>query len=213
MKAGLWLIGWCLLASTTAIPAQTQAQAQSGPPRIDDWVPLEWWSPVQFVTGLLNEDAIEDIAVVLERQQDAPEDRRFERGSRSLLVLYGTEAGGWRRGPMVPGMLPCTVCSGRLGKGQESVMFDLSISADGILEVAWLGRREGMKAVRLFIGWDSAYGDLGLLADDVSLVSPISHARSRVRRDYRAGMMWVDGEPRAMPPRFIPIEDVSAEQY
>ena len=210
---GLLLLTVHLLAWPAATPAQPPIATEGAPPRINDWVPLEWWSPVQSVNGTLNDDAFDDIAVVLERKQDAPEEKRFGRGSLALMILYGDEAGGWRRGPMVPGMLPCTLCSDRLGLGQESALFDLSISADGILEIAWVHQREGMKAVRLFIGWDNAYQGLGLLADDVTLIRPVSGGRSRVRRDYRAGMMWIDGEPRSMPPRFILIEDVSAEQY
>jgi len=210
---GLLLLTVLLLTWSAATLAQSPFAADGTPPRIDDWVPLDWWSPVQFVSGLLNDDRFDDIAVVLERKRDAPEEKRFERGSLALLILYSDEAGGWRRGPMVPGMLPCTRCSDRLGLGQESALFDLSISADGILEIAWVHQREGMKAVRLFIGWDNAYQGLGLLADDVTLIRPVSGGRGRVRRDYRAGMMWIDGEPRSMPPRFIPIADVAAEQY
>lgn len=199
------LLPLCLLAWSASTPAQ--------PPRIDDWVPRDWWTPVQFVTGGLNGDDFDDIAVVLERQRDAPEDPRFERGSLALMILFGTEAGRWRLGPMVPGMLPCTVCSDRLSGGQESALYDLSISDDGVLEIGWVQKGAGMKAVRLFIGWDNAYQGVGLLADDVALIRPAPHGRTRVKRDYRAGMLWIDGEPRSMPPRFIPIEDVSAEQY
>jgi hypothetical protein len=202
----MWLLPLCLLAWSGTLRA-------GPPPRIDDWVPLAWWTPVQSVAGRLNDDAFDDIAVVLERQQDAPEDAQFERGSMGLLILFGTKKGRWRRGPLVPGILPCTVCSDRLSRGQESALFDLSISADGILEIGWIHKGVGTKAVRLFIGWDKGYKALGLLADDVALIRPVSHGRTRVRRDYRAGMMWIDGEPRSMPPRFIPIEDVSSAQY
>jgi hypothetical protein len=62
------------------------------------------------------------------------------------------------------------------------------------------------------IGWDKAHGRLGLLADDVSVINPYG-GRSRVRRDYRGGVMWVDGEPRDMQSRFIPIENVLADGY
>ena len=194
-----------LLIWITATPAQ--------PPRIGDWVSLSEWTPVQFVAGKLNGDDLDDVAVVLERQQDSREDAQLKRGSLALIILFSTESGRWRRGPMVPGMLPCTVCSDRLGGGQESALFDLSISAGGILEIAWVHKRAGTKAVRLYIGWDDAYQGLGLLADDVALIRPVTLGRTRVKRDYRAGMMWIDGKPRSMPPRFIPIEDVSAEQY
>lgn len=201
-----WLLPICILAWSSVLRA-------GSPPRIDDWVPLSWWTPVQSVTGRLNDDRFDDIAVVLERQQDAPEDAQFERGSMGLLILFGTKAGRWRRGPLVPGILPCTVCSDRLSRGQESALFDLSISADGTLEIGWIQKRAGTKAVRLFFGWDNAHQALGLFADDMALIRPVNHGRTRVRRDYRAGMMWIDGEPRSMPPRFISIEDVSAEQY
>jgi hypothetical protein len=213
LSRGVVLLIVSLLTWSAATLAQPPFSPEGGPPRIDDWIPLDWWSPVQFVSGTLNDDAFDDLAVVLERKQDAPEEKRFERGSSALMILYGDAAGGWRRGPMVPGMLPCTQCSNRLGLGQESALFDLSISADGILEIAWVQQREAMKAVRLFIGWDPSDKGLGLLADDVTLIRPVSGGRSRIRRDYRAGMMWIDGEPRSMPPRFIPIEDITAEQY
>jgi hypothetical protein len=143
------LLPLCLLACSGALWA-------GPPPRIDDWVPLAWWTPVQSVAGKLNDDAFDDLAVVLERQQDAPEDAQFERGAMALLILFGSKQGRWRRGHLVPGMLPCTVCSSKLGGGQESALFDLSISADGILEIGWIQQRAGTKAVRLFIGWDAS---------------------------------------------------------
>ena len=201
------------LASGNASSADGPLIDPGLPPRINDWIPLSWWSPVRFAEGRLNADPYVDLAVLLERKQDAPEDRRYARGSRALLVLYGLPGGSWRRGPLIPGMLPCASCSDTLGGGRESELYDLSISADGVLEIAWIHKRAGIKSVRLFIGWDTGYDGLGLLADDIAQIQPVSHGRTRVRRDYRAGIMWVDGEPRSMPPRFIPIEDVSAAQY
>ncbi|QQO52924.1 MAG: hypothetical protein N838_05620 [Thiohalocapsa sp. PB-PSB1] len=197
------------------------ASVLAEPPRINDWVPLVWWSPVQFASGLLNDDSLEDLAVVLERKYDAPEDPAFERGSLALLVLFRTEAENetdeetktWRRGYLIPGMLPCVSCSGKLSHGRESALFDLSISADGILEIGWIQKREAIKAVRLYITWHAEQQGLVLLSDDVVQIKPGTSEQTRLRRHYLNGTQWIDGELRNIPPRVIPIEDLSAEQY
>ncbi|MGB5834063.1 MAG: hypothetical protein WBG92_19045 [Thiohalocapsa sp.] len=197
------------------ISAQAQPPRLSGgePPRIGDWVTLDWWTPMQSVSGLLNADDLEDIAVILERTQDTPEEKTFERGDRALLILYGTESGGWRQGAMVPGMLPCSNCSDAAGSGEEATILDLSIADDRVLEIAWLLRNGSTQAVRLFIGWDDTQERLGLIADDVIRIQPVTGERNRVRRDYRAGKMWADGAPSAMRPRFIPIDELATDAY
>jgi hypothetical protein len=74
-------------------------------------------------------------------------------------------------------------------------------------------RTRFIKAVRLSIGWDSTFGALGLYADDVRFIRPQQGGRRHVRRDYRAGRMWVDGVMQPLAARFIPIEEVKADQY
>jgi hypothetical protein len=181
-------------------------------PRVDNWLPRDWWTPESVVSGRLDDDPYDDLAVVVQRRVAAPEDPAFPRGSRALFVLFGTADGGWRRGPLLPGLLPCVDCISSLGGTIGSAVFDLDISADGLLEIGWIERKRGTKAVRLIIGWDATYDALGLYADDVQLLRP-GGGRRHVRRDYRAGRMWVDGVAADMPARFIPISEVSATQY
>ena len=182
------------------------------PPVIDDWVPRTWWQPIDTAYGRVNDDALDDLVVVLQRPQFAPEDPDWPRGSRALLVLFQTARGGWRRGPLVPGLLPCADCTATLSGTAESVLFDISIPSQGVVEIGWVQRRHSTKAVRLRFGWDSGSRELMLVADDVSVINPYD-GRSRVRRDYRRGVMWVNGQPRDMPPEQIRIEDVSAAAY
>jgi len=182
------------------------------PPVIEDWLPPSWWQPIDIVYGLLDDDSFEDMVVLLQRPADAPEDPPWSRGTRALLVLFNDQQGGWRRGPLVPGLLPCADCSGRLTRTTESALYDIEIGPDGVLEIGWIHRDASTKAVRLYIGWDEAERRLGLLADDVSVINRYG-VRYRVRRDFGAGTMSVDGRLQPMPPRFIPIEDVSAASY
>lgn len=182
------------------------------PPRVDDWLPSDWWTPARVVSGHLNGDPYDDLAVVVQRQREAPEDLAYPRGARGLFVLFGTPDGGWRRGPLAPGMLPCVECSSGLSGNIASAVVDLEITADGLLEVSWVQRRRSTKAVRLLLGWDRIHQTLGLYADDITVIRPRG-GRSHVRRDYRAGRVWVDGVPADMPARFIPVEEISAEHY
>ncbi|MCG6941785.1 MAG: hypothetical protein LJE69_11120 [Thiohalocapsa sp.] len=214
-RAPLLLLG--LVAGLTAGAAPATADEVSAarevlPPRIEDWLPRDWWVPVQAVGGRIDEDAYDDLVVLVERRTDAPDDPAFPRGSRGLFILFGDAVGGWRRGQLAAGLLPCVDCLSTLGGTIGSAVFDLEVSEDGLVEVGWLERGRLTKAVQLQIGWDQTHRALGLYSDDIRIIRP-QGGRSHVRRDYRAGRMWVDGVPRPMPARFIPIEHVLAQQY
>jgi hypothetical protein len=201
----------------SALPVFGQAAPDTAatsmlPPRVDDWLPNDWWTPVRVVSGRLNDDAYDDLAVLVERRTDAPEDPAYPRGSRGLFVIFGQPDGSWRRGPLAAGILPCIDCVSSLGGRIGSAVFDLDITPGGFLEVGWVERGRFTKAVRLRIGWDAYHGALGLYSDDVRIMRPHG-PRGHVRRDYRAGRIWVDGVPQEMPARFIPIEEVSAATY
>ncbi|WP_462331200.1 hypothetical protein [Thiohalocapsa halophila] len=207
----------CALAIALASPpaaAQEPGTTASAmlAPRVDDWLPSDWWTPARVVSGHLNDDPYDDLAVVVQRQREAPEDPAYPRGARGLFVLFGTPDGGWRRGLLAPGMLPCVECGSGLSGNIASAVVDLEITADGLLEISWVQRRRSTKAVRLLLGWDRIYETLGLYADDITVIRPRG-GRSHVRRDYRAGRIWVNGVPTDMPPRFIPVEEISAELY
>ncbi|WP_058556432.1 hypothetical protein [Thiohalocapsa sp. ML1] len=211
LLAGLLAVG--ALSGAAAAPDQAKEPAPVvRPPLVDKWLPNDWWTPEQVVSGRLNDDDYDDLAVVVQRRIEAPEDPKFPRGSRALFVLYGTADGRWRRGELVPGLLPCGECSSALSGTIGAALFDLRITPDGVLELGWVARDRGTKAVRLTIGWDRTFRALGLYVDEVQLLRPRG-GRSRVRRDYRAGRMWVDGVAEDMPARFIPIGEVSASQY
>lgn len=212
--AAAWAGALAIVLASPPAPAQgaSTAAAPALPPRVDDWLPSDWWTPARVVSGRLNDDRYDDLAVVVQRQREAPEDPAYPRGARGLFVLFGTPGGGWRRGPLAPGMLPCVECSSGLSGNIGSAVVDLEITADGLLAVSWVQRRRSTKAVRLLLGWDRTYQTLGLYADDITVIRPRG-GRSHVRRDYRAGRIWVDGVPADMPPRFIPVEEISAELY
>jgi hypothetical protein len=193
-------------------PASDYPVPLDKPPLVDDWLPQSWWRPIDIVSGPIDGDAFDDMVLVLERPEDAPEDADWPRGSRALFILFRDPDGGWRRGPLVPGLLPCATCMGTLSGITESAIFDLAIPQPGILEIAWVHRRYSTKAVRLRLGWQEQWRHMILLTDDVSVINPFG-GRSRVRRDYRRGMMWVDGQPKSMRPEYIRVEQVSADAY
>lgn len=211
MPARLLLIWIALLWGASA--AAEQAPLAAAPPVIGDWVPRSWWRPIDVVYGRLDGDERDDVVALLQRPEDAPEDPRWPRGSRALLILFGDEDGGWRRGPLVPGILPCASCMGTLSGTTESAVIDVAIPRPGMLELGWIHRRHSIKAVRLRFGWEEQRQRLVLIADDVNVIDPRDGKRSRVRRDYRQGRMWIDGESRSIPARLVPIEDVSAAAY
>ncbi|WP_295881742.1 hypothetical protein [uncultured Thiohalocapsa sp.] len=179
---------------------------------MSDWLPSDWWTPVRVVSGRLDDDPYDDLAVLVERRQAAPDDPAYPRGARGIFVVFGRPDGGWRRGPLAPGLLPCVECTSSLSGNIGAAVVDMAITADGLLELSWVERRRVTKAVRVVIGWDPTFGALGLQTDDITIIRPRG-GRSHVRRDYRAGRMWVDGVPEDMPARFIPIEEISAGQF
>jgi hypothetical protein len=216
LLCGLAFAAACLALPLPAVLAQEPGAGSAPaelPPRVDDWLPRDWWTPTQVVSGRLNDDPYDDLAVLVLRRTEAPEDPDYPRGSRGLFVIFGMPDGGWRRGPMAAGLLPCLDCVNTLGGRIGSAVFDISINDDGLLEIGWVERMRFIKAVRLSIGWDSTYGALGLSADDVWVIRPGQGGRGHVRRDYRAGRIWVDGVMQSLPARFIPIEQVKADQY
>jgi hypothetical protein len=52
-----------------------------------------------------------------------------------------------------------------------------------------------------------------LLRDAVSTVDRLTGESSRVIRDYVAGTLSADGRQSAAAPRFIPITEMSAQDY
>jgi len=215
----IWIaLVWGVVAVAEQVPLAAEAVAPStapppAPPVIDDWVPRSWWRPIDVVYGRLDGDELDDVVALLQRPEDAAEDPRWPRGSRALLILFGDEDVGWRRGPLVPGLLPCASCTGTLSGTTESAVIEVAIPRPGVLEIGWIHRRHSIKAVRLRFGWEQQRQQLALIADDVNVIDPRDGRRSRVRRDYRQGRMWIDGESRSMPARLVPIEDVSAAAY
>jgi hypothetical protein len=205
---------WGPASAQPAVPNTPVPAPPPAPPLVNDWLPSDWWVPEQVTTGRLNPDAFDDLAIVVIRRNDAPEDAAFPKGARALFILYGQAGGRWRRGELVPGLLPCATCTNALsgiGGGINSALFDIQISTDGLLDVSWIQRERLTKAIRLYIGWDSGEQALGLLRDEIRVVGP--GGTRRIQRDYRAGLLWVNGEPQAMPARFIPIRDVRADSY
>lgn len=183
------------------------------PPAISRWLPPSWWVPVQAVQGDLNANGLADLAIIVERPRFTTEDPAWPAGARGLLVLFAEAPGQYAESVFVPGLLPCADCLDSLNRGVESVVTELAIADDGALELGWLHRRDGTRAVRLFIAWDAREARLGLRADDVIRLDDARGQRTRTRRDFRTGQQWRDGVEQPISARFIPIEAVSADDY
>jgi hypothetical protein len=111
-----------------------------------------------------------------------------------------------------PAALPCAACLGDLGGNPEGPVFALVIG-DQKLDVGWRRVTREITEVKLIIGYDRESGVIRLLGDETLTTDPLSGKSSRLIRDYDTGTMTSDGRESSFPPRFIPLIEVSAEDY
>jgi hypothetical protein len=206
------IIAALVLAST--LPA---VAADSPPPStgeigaVERFVP-DGWEPTQSATGDLNGDGIKDLALVLERTEESEGDNVDPQGSRGLLVLFGERGGGYRFQAFAPGALPCTYCLDTAGGPAGTPSFELSI-ADRELTVGWVRGSQETTSVRLVVAYDAKRNQLGLLEDETITTDHLTGKSTSRERNYATGAVTTDGSESRMEPRFIPLIEVSAEEY
>ncbi len=170
------------------------------------------WSMTQSVLGDLNDDGAEDLAAVVLRGESADGNPAEEEGARGLLVLFADPEGGYRIQEFAPAALPCAYCLGALGGAPDAPAFALAIE-DGKLSVGWLRGSREMVEVTLTVAYDADRGALRLAGDDMVTSDRLSGASSRLSRDYVAGTRAADGVVTKISPKFIPLTEVSADDY
>jgi hypothetical protein len=181
------------------------------PGSIERLVP-EGWEPTQSAAGDLNGDGIKDLAVVVERSDEAEGDDIGAQGSRGLLVLFGKPDGGYRFQAFAPDALPCASCLGAMGAAPGTPAFELRI-ANRELSVGWIRGSRETTAVKLVIAYDAKRNQLGLLGDEVITTDRLTSKTTIQDRNYATGTLTVNGSESRLEPRFIPLIEVSAEDY
>ncbi len=170
------------------------------------------WSVMQTVAGDLNNDGAADLVAVVLRGESAGGNRAEEEGARGLLVLFADPEGGYRVQDFAPLALPCAYCLGALGGAPDAPTFELAIE-DGELAVGWLRGSREMVEVKLIVAYDAERDALRLAGDEAVTSDRLSGASSRMSRDYVSGTQTVDGAVTKIPPQFIPLAEVSADDY
>jgi hypothetical protein len=197
-----------LVLLLTAYPAAAGERTAGS---IERFVP-EGWEPTQSAAGDLNGDGIKDLAVVVERSDEAEGDDIRAQGSRGLLVLFGKPDGGYRFQAFAPDALPCAYCLGAMGAAPGTPAFELRI-ANRELSVGWIRGSRETTAVKLVIAYDAKRNQLGLLGDEVITTDRLTGKTTIQHRNYATGTLTVNGSESRLEPRFIPIIEVSAEDY
>jgi hypothetical protein len=181
-------------------------------PDIMRYVPVGWVI-TQRIQGDLNGDGKMDQVAVLLRDDSVAGNPAEQPGSRGLLILFSDAAGGYRYQDFAPEALPCATC---LVENPNTPDFNLAL-ADQMLTISWSWHYPKTTEVKLTIGYDPERAALRLLRDE-TITTDRSSGQSggqylRVVRDYVAGTMITDGQESSFSPRFIPLIEVSAEDY
>ena len=207
MKIGLLAL---LLAThmISVLAAETSSDSDAIASAVARFVPVGWVL-TQWVQGDLNGDGRADVAAVLLRDNSVAGNPADQPGSRGLLVLFADASGGYRYQDLAPAALPCATC---LSANPDTSDFALAI-ADQRLTVGWSRDYPSHVRVKLTIGYDPERRALRLLGDETVTTNSASGQASRLTRDYVAGTMSTDGQESSISPRFIPLIEVSAEDY
>jgi hypothetical protein len=205
--AALWAAGAILAAPP--VPA-APSPAQLEPLDLGRWF-SRMWRPVASFGGPLSDDTREDAVIVLHRRDAVPEDQ-LPVGSRGLAIFSLGADGVYRREALAEGLLPCVQCLGTISRDPDAVPFEIDIE-DRQLALSWIGNTDGFVFVRLVFAWDPHERAFGLVSDELVRANRLSGIKSRRLRDYRAGRAVTDGEVSAFAPRFIPIDQVKADDY
>jgi len=196
---------------TTGFAAEAPPSRESVPPDIARLVPKGWVS-TQSVKGDLNGDGMVDLVAILLRGDLADGNPVEQAGDRGLLVLFADSAGGYRFQDLAVEALPCAACLGDIDGDPKAPVFELAV-AEGRLTVGWRRDSPEISEVELIIGYDRERGVLRLLGDQTDAIGRLSDGSSRLIRDYITGTMTRNGQESSFPPRFIPLTEVSAEDY
>ena len=184
---------------------------------INQWLPSDWWVPRSIARGDLNGDLSEDVAVVIERPDDAPDDPTWPKGSRGLLILFGVPAlETYEYVTLAPGVLPCRNCIGGLTSALTAAVLDVSIE-DGLLSVEWIDaaadKAADITAVMLVFRYDAESDQIRLIKDRTITRDTKRGIETRLERDYLGGTMLLNGELHPLDTKPPAIESVLASDY
>jgi hypothetical protein len=204
-----------LLHGLAPYAAVAASESDEGPksPQLSQWFRMDAWRATRSASGDLNGDGHVDIAVILERTLEPGGRADPPLSARQLVILNSDKNGNWRRGAALDSLLPCGRCGDALSGVVESMIFDLTITDDNVMEIGWLQQRDNLAGVWLHIGWNAEAGTLALLGEQVTTAGRHYADHRLLRRDYRAGVEHRDGQQWTIEPRVIPLNDVAAADF
>jgi len=202
-------VGWLgLLLALGCWLAPLPAAAQTPRPELIEPIdPGRWisnlWAPVASYGGLLTDDALEDVVILVRRREAFGDDPLRPSGSRALAIFSLTDAGVYRREVLAEDILPCVQCMGTINRDPDAVPFEIDI-ADHQLTVSWISNADGLVSVRLTLAWDAREQAFGLVADEVVRGDEQRGIASRRLRDYRGGRAVTERYSERLHPAFHP---------
>ena len=217
-----WCLGLlvCVFWSGQAFAAETGADPDPDAPTdlrmlLEPLEPKGWiprlWEPVATVAGLLDDDDLPEVALLLHRTDAIPQDTTPV-GSHALAIFSLDEEGRYELVLLADRLLPCVDCLGSLRAGPGDNPFDIEIE-NRRLTIGWLSDVDALVAVRLTFAWNPGYEAYALVADDLARAGRTREITSRRIRDFIAGKERINGDTIPIAPRFVPMDEVEAEDY
>jgi hypothetical protein len=150
-----------------------------------DFAPRGWRIEEQ-VAGDLNGDRIGDAALRLVEDLPLEKDGVLVERFRALIVLFGREGGGYRRGAVATRLVYCSTCAGMLGD-PNGANISLEIK-NGVLNLMQLsGSREAVELTQRF-RFDPTSDRFLLIGEDLEIYDRLNGEGTSQSTNYLTGL-------------------------
>jgi len=176
------------------------------------------WKQIDRITGDLNNDSLSDSVIQIENEK-AGEDDDFD---RSLLILFKTSDGKFRKGAEAKKIIRCASCGGMLGGGPANIKIE-----KGVLLISQMyGSREGTNYLHRFrfeksskksllIGEDIRNFDRGTGNADTTSTNYLTGKQilTKEKRNEKGDDVETSKQEKKVAKTKIYIEDINYNKY